>query len=94
MQKEVENMKVKKDNKLKEILVDYVGNKKEPEDDSVTVEMIVEVIADEFPEFLFVVAQENFLRGYEQALDDIRMFDNEKSDQDTQIYKTNTHNNS
>ncbi len=87
-------MKVKKDNKLKEILVDYVGNKKEPEDDSVTVEMIVEVIADEFPEFLFVVAQENFLRGYEQALDDIRMFDNEKSDQDTQIYKTNTHNNS
>ena len=68
----IKDMKVKKDSKLKEWLVDYVGNEKNPEDKNVTVEMIVGVVADEFPEFLFVVAEENFLRGYEQALDDVK----------------------
>jgi hypothetical protein len=33
--------------------------------------MAVEVFAAEFPEFLMAVAEENFLRGYEQALTDI-----------------------
>jgi len=37
----------------------------------VTVEMIVEVMAAEFPEFLLAVAEENYIRGYEQALDDL-----------------------
>ena len=60
------------DTELKEWLVNYVGNKKSPKDDDVTVEMIVETVAEEFPEFLFLVAQENFLRGYEQGLDDVR----------------------
>ena len=86
-------MQVQKDSKLKEWLVDYVGNKKNPEDENVTVEMIVGVVADEFPEFLFVVAEENFLRGYEQALDDVKML-NEKNDQSTQIYQKNSHGNS
>ena len=33
--------------------------------------MAVEVFAAEFPEFLLAVAEENFLRGYEQALADV-----------------------
>jgi hypothetical protein len=33
--------------------------------------MAVEVFAAEFPEFLLAVAEENFLRGYEQALGDV-----------------------
>jgi len=39
--------------------------------EEVTVEMIVEVMAEEFPEFLMLVAEENWIRGYEQALDDV-----------------------
>ena len=56
---------------LKEYMIDYVGNKHNPENDDVTVEMVVETLADEFPEFLLMVAEENYIRGYEQALDDV-----------------------
>jgi hypothetical protein len=90
--KGIKNMQVQKDSKLKEWLINYVGNKENPKDDGVTVEMVVSVVADEFPEFLFVIAEENFLRGYEQALDDVKML-NEKNDQNTQIHKENSHNN-
>ena len=82
--KEIKNTKVKKDSERKEWLVDYVGNKENPKDEGVTIDMIINTIADEFPEFLFVVAQENFLRGYEQALGDVKIF-NEENDQNTKI---------
>ena len=32
--------------------------------------MIAEVMATEFPEFVFAFAEENFLRGYQLGLDD------------------------
>jgi len=32
--------------------------------------MISEVLAAEFPEFVFAFAEENFLRGYQLGLDD------------------------
>jgi len=57
---------------LKELVVNYIGERLAgPEE--VTVDMAVEVFAAEFPEFLLVVAEENFLRGYEQALTDIQL---------------------
>ena len=62
--------KVEKENPLKEWLVTYVGDKLSPSNGQVTVEMIVEVLAEEFPEFLFVIAEENFIRGYQQAMVD------------------------
>ena len=62
---------VEKSNELKEWLVDYVGNKCSPDDDEVNVEMIIKVMAEEFPEFLLVLAEENFIRGYQQAMADI-----------------------
>jgi len=65
---------------LKEMLVNYVGGVMRPEDGQVTVNMIVEAIASEFPEFLFVVARENFIRGYEQALADIENVEKEKQE--------------
>ena len=61
---------VEKDTELKKWLVEYVGDKKEPEDNNVTVEMIVEVVAKEFPDFLMAVAEENCIRGYHQGLTD------------------------
>ena len=64
---------VGKDTVLKEWLVNYVGEKHNPQNGDVTVEMIVDVLAKEFPEFLMVVAEENFIRGYEQAATDFEV---------------------
>ena len=62
---------VEKDTELKEWLVNYVGEKCNPKDESITVEMIVATVAQEFPEFVLAVAEENFFRGYKQAFEDI-----------------------
>jgi len=61
---------VESDTELKTWLVNYVGEQHDPENGEVTVGMIVETIASEFPEFLLAVAEENWIRGYHQALDD------------------------
>lgn len=61
-------MPVQPDSELKEYLVEYVGKKFEQEE--VTVNMVAEALAVDFPEFLFAFAEENFLRGYQQGLDD------------------------
>ena len=42
----------------------------EEEKFDVTVEMIAETLATEFPEFMLVIAEENWIRGYKQGLDD------------------------
>ena len=61
---------VEKSNELKEWLVDYVGNTVDPENGEINVEMIIKVVAEQFPEFLLAVAEENFIRGYQQAIYD------------------------
>ncbi len=61
-------MAVNADNELKDMLVTYVGTKFDKED--VTVNMIAETLAHEFPEFVYAFAEENFLRGYQLGLDD------------------------
>ena len=53
------------------MFVEYVGEKLQPENGEVTVEMIIDVLADEFPEFVLAVAEENFIRGYKQAFVDM-----------------------
>jgi hypothetical protein len=55
---------------LKELVVNYIGERL-ARSEEITVDMAVEVFAAEFPEFLLAVAEENFLRGYEQALSDV-----------------------
>jgi hypothetical protein len=64
---------VQKDSQLKTWLVDYVGINSEEyvHDNEITVQMIVDVVAKEFPEFLMAVAEENWVRGYHQALEDV-----------------------
>ena len=56
---------------LKEMVVNYIGERLGPEDREVTVAMAVDVFAIEFPEFLLAIAEENFLRGYQQAINDV-----------------------
>lgn len=74
MMEETTKMVVSKDTMLKEMFVDYVGNKllsDEPEGEhEVTVEMIISVLAEEFPEFILAMAEENWIRGYQKGLDD------------------------
>ena len=77
---------VKSNTPVKKWLVNYVGTEflaemekinSEATDDklewdgSVTVEMIIETMSSEFPEFLMAVAEENFVRGYSQAMADV-----------------------
>lgn len=72
----VENVDLKEivdstDSELKNLIVQYVGEQINPENDEVTVENVVEVFSNEFPEFLLVVAEENWVSGYTQALNDV-----------------------
>tara|TARA_Y100000592_G_scaffold101039_1_gene184876 strand:- start:4202 stop:4450 length:249 start_codon:yes stop_codon:yes gene_type:complete len=60
-------------NDMKKWLVNYVGERLNPENDEVNVEMIIQVMAEEFPEFLMPIAEENFIRGYRQAINDVHM---------------------
>ena len=62
------------DTGLKDLVVNYIGQRLEAEE-IITVDMAVQVFAAEFPEFLMAVAEENFLRGYEQALTDVENAD-------------------
>ena len=62
---------VEADTNLKTLIVDYVGNAHQPEDGSVTLEMIIETFAEEFGDFLLPIAEENFIRGYQQAITDV-----------------------
>jgi hypothetical protein len=64
---------VQPDSDLKKYLVEYAGTKFNSEE--VSVNMIVEVIASEFPEFLYAVAEENFLRGYQEGLEDAQLLE-------------------
>ena len=74
---------VETDTEMKDWLVNYVGGRHDPNSGEVTVEMIVETMATEFPEFLMAVAEENWIRGYHQALNDVdagqKMFEDEAS---------------
>jgi hypothetical protein len=79
-----ENTQVVTDNPMKEWLVDYVGQKMRPENGEVTVELIVEAMANEFPDFLITVAKENWLRGYQQALYDVDNNELSKNEEPTQ----------
>ena len=71
---------------LKSWLVNYVGEKTNPDGGNVTVENIIDVMAEEFPEFLMALAEENWIRGYHQALTDVEMGENLAKEQ-TQLNK-------
>lgn len=62
---------VEADTNLKTLIVNYVGNEHEPKDGNVTLEMIIETFAEEFGDFLLPIAEENFIRGYQQAISDV-----------------------
>ena len=66
------------ESELKEIIVNYVGNTINPETEEITVEDIINVFAEQFPEFLLALAEENWINGYTQALSDSQSVSNKK----------------
>lgn len=74
------------ESELKEIIVNYVGKTLNPDSDEITVEQIINVFAEQFPEFLLAMAEENWINGYTQALADSKalLMQSEISNNDTQ----------
>ena len=60
----------KTESELKNLIVNFVGEKVNPENNEVTVEHIIDIFSEQFPEFVLALAEENFFRGYSQALSD------------------------
>lgn len=56
---------------IQQWLVNYVGDKLKPENNEVTLELLVKTVAEEFPDFVLAIAKENWIRGYQQAFTDI-----------------------
>ena len=73
------------DNDLKKYIVEYVGNVASPDDGLITAEMIISILARDIPEVILPLAEENFIRGYKQALTDVevgkKIYEEQQSDQ-------------
>lgn len=69
---------VQVDNALKDFIVEYTGEELNPENKEVTVEMVIEILASHFPEVVFALAEENFIRGYQQAMTDLEVSEEEE----------------
>jgi len=70
------------ESELKEIIVNYVGNTINPDTDEITVENVIDVFAEQFPEFLMALAEENWINGYTQAITDTRSLDTTRGQKD------------
>lgn len=63
---------------LKDFMISFTGEKLQPENDEVSIDMLAQVLAMEFPEFAYAYAEENFIRGYELGLEDAtKLFEKE-----------------
>lgn len=79
LKEKLEEREVLPESGLKQMLLDYVGENKKPEDGKITVDMIISVMADEFPEFVLVMAEQNFVQGYKQAFSDMEKYNSQKT---------------
>jgi|TARA_R110002020_G_scaffold275273_5_gene490483 hypothetical protein len=50
-------------------------------DGDVTVDIIIEYMASQFPELVLAMAEENFIRGYRQALLDVEASERNENEQ-------------
>lgn len=75
------------DTKLKEYLINYSGEQLNPEDEQVTLEMIIEVMARDFPELVLCMSEENWIRGYQQALTDVQEGEKYLRETDAELHK-------
>ena len=69
-ERELLDKQVEPNSELKEYIVNYVGEKLSPENGEVNVEMVIAVLAQDFPDVVLALAEENFIRGYAQGIQD------------------------
>jgi len=60
-------------NELQEDLVQHVRSR--TNEDQVTLGQVIGILASEFPELVITIAEENWIRGYKQGLDDAEIAD-------------------
>ena len=70
-ERELLEKEVEADSELKTFIVNYVGEKLNPESGLINIEMVIEVLAQDFPDVVLALAEENFIRGYTQGLEDV-----------------------
>ncbi len=63
-------VEVTEDSALKTYIINRVGEKLKPEGGLINVEMVISVLAEEFPDIVLALAEENFIRGYTQGIAD------------------------
>jgi len=59
-----------KETEFQNMVVEHVGNKLTPTDGKVTAEMVLDTLAEEFPDVLLIVAEENYIRGYADGINE------------------------
>lgn len=64
---------------LKQFMINYTGQEHNPEDEMITVHMIIHTLAADFPELVYTIAEENFIRGYQLGLDDATVLEGKTS---------------
>ena len=69
-ERELLEKQVNPDSELKEYIINYVGEKLKPENGEINIEMIISVLASDFPDIVLALAEENFIRGYQQGVND------------------------
>ena len=69
-ERELLEKQVNPDSELKEYIINYVGEKLNPENGEINIEMIISVLASDFPDIVLALAEENFIRGYQQGVND------------------------
>jgi len=62
-------------NELQEDLVRHAGSRINQQEDQVTIGQVIGVLASEFPELVITIAEENWIRGYKQGLEDAQIAD-------------------
>jgi hypothetical protein len=62
-------------NEIQEDLVRHVENKINVHKDQITIGQVIGILASEFPEIVIAIAEENWIRGYKQGLDDAQIAD-------------------
>jgi hypothetical protein len=62
---------IKVDTELKQLIVNYIGSKLNPDGEEITLEQAIYLLCEEFPELVLPIAEENFIRGYNQAYLDL-----------------------
>jgi len=60
-------------NELQEDLVRHAGSRINQQEDQVTIGQVIGVLASEFPELVITIAEENWIRGYKQGLEDAQI---------------------